>query len=46
MSWVLEPKNVTVIANKGLSLECKANGLPKPSIKWISAKGLNNILRN
>jgi hypothetical protein len=40
LSWISEPNDVTVNANQGLKIECKANGLPKPTIKWISSKGL------
>jgi hypothetical protein len=37
--WVKEPKDLRVKAGDDLSLECRAEGLPKPSVKWISSKG-------
>jgi len=40
LSWISEPKDVTFNTDRDLKIECKANGLPKPTIKWISSKGL------
>jgi hypothetical protein len=39
--WIKEPNDLTINAEKELRIECKANGLPKPTIKWISSKGLH-----
>jgi hypothetical protein len=46
LSWISEPNDVTVNANQGLKIECKANGLPKPTIKWISSKGFVLIIKS
>jgi len=46
LSWISEPNDVTVNANQGLKIECKANGLPKPTIKWISSKGLILVIKS
>ncbi len=44
LSWALEPNDVTVNADKDLKLECRANGMPKPTVKWISSKGFIFII--
>jgi hypothetical protein len=46
LSWISEPNDVTVNADQGLKIECKANGLPKPTIKWISSKGFILIIKS
>lgn len=38
--WVLEPNDIRVHAGTDALLECKADGVPKPKIKWITSKGL------
>jgi len=43
LSWAIEPKDVTVNADKDMKVECRANGLPKPNIKWISSKGYSSF---
>ncbi len=45
-SWVIEPKDIRAKAGNDLTLECFADGLPKPTIKWISSEGLNCFLSN
>jgi hypothetical protein len=37
---VKEPNDIRVNAGDDVSVECIADGLPKPTIKWISSKGL------
>jgi len=37
--WTKEPNDMRVNAGEDLTIECKADGLPKPTIKWISSKG-------
>jgi hypothetical protein len=37
--WVIEPKDIRITAGNELSLECRADGEPKPVIKWIDSKG-------
>ncbi len=44
-SWVIEPKDIRAKAGNDLTLECFADGLPKPTIKWISSEGLNYFCR-
>jgi hypothetical protein len=39
-NWVKEPNDIRVNAGDDVSVECIADGLPKPIIKWISSKGL------
>jgi hypothetical protein len=43
-NWVKEPNDIRVNAGDDVSVECIADGLPKPTIKWISSKGLIFIL--
>jgi hypothetical protein len=37
---VKEPNDIRVNAGDDVSVECIADGLPKPTIIWISSKGL------
>jgi hypothetical protein len=39
--WVKEPIDVRVNSGDDMIIECIADGLPKPSIKWISSQGLD-----
>ncbi len=39
-NWVKEPNDIRVNAGDDVSVECIADGLPKPTIKQISFKGL------
>lgn len=39
-SWIVEPKDVHTNKNEGGKVECKADGSPKPTIKWITSKGV------
>ncbi len=34
-----EPNDIRVNAGDDVSVECIADGLPKPTIKWTSSKG-------
>ncbi len=43
-NWVKEPNDIRVNTGDDVSVECIADGLPKPTIKWISSKGLIFIL--
>jgi len=36
---VKEPNDIRVNAGDDVIIECIADGLPKPTIKWISSKG-------
>jgi len=38
-NWVKEPNDIRVNAGDDVIIECIADGLPKPTIKWISSKG-------
>ncbi len=40
-----EPKDVTINSND-VYIECKADGEPKPSIKWISSEGLELVFHS
>ncbi|KAJ6222590.1 hypothetical protein RDWZM_001135, partial [Blomia tropicalis] len=35
-SWIKEPKDVNLRIGEDYSVECLADGLPKPAIKWIT----------
>ena len=39
-TWIVEPKDVHTNGKESFRLECKADGSPKPTIKWITSKGL------
>ncbi|KAF7493498.1 Down syndrome cell adhesion molecule -like protein [Sarcoptes scabiei] len=39
-SWLVEPKDVHTNGKERYRLECKADGSPKPTIKWITSKGI------
>jgi hypothetical protein len=41
--WIKEPKDIRVKAGYNIKLECSADGLPKPNIKWITSKGIPNF---
>nr|XP_046910785.1 Down syndrome cell adhesion molecule homolog isoform X4 [Dermatophagoides farinae] len=38
-SWIKEPKDVNLRMGEEYSVECLADGLPKPKIKWITPSG-------
>lgn len=38
-SWIKEPKDVNLRMGEEYSVECVADGLPKPNVKWISPSG-------
>ncbi len=40
--WIREPKDIRVNAGEDITLECSADGLPKPRVKWITSKGIRN----
>ena len=43
-SWISEHKDNRILVNSdNVSLECKADGIPKPNIKWRDSKGLNKF---
>ena len=35
--WTIEPKNVQVILGKSITINCQAEGYPKPKITWKKA---------
>ena len=35
--WTIEPKNVQVILGKSITINCQAEGYPKPKIVWKKA---------
>jgi len=37
--WFKEPNDMRVSAGDEVSLECRADGEPKPIVKWIDSKG-------
>jgi len=39
--WIKEPIDVRVNSGDDMMIECLADGLPKPTIKWISSKGFD-----
>ncbi len=38
--WLKEPKDIRAKKGDNIAVECKADGEPKPSTKWIDIKGL------
>lgn len=38
-SWIKEPKDVNIRAGEEYSVECLADGLPKPKITWNTPSG-------
>jgi len=36
---VIEPKDMRLIAGNNISIECRADGEPKPKISWIDFEG-------
>ena len=42
--WIIEPKNVQVILSKSITINCQAEGYPKPKITW--KKAITSILSN
>ncbi|XP_075676407.1 cell adhesion molecule Dscam1-like isoform X2 [Dermatophagoides pteronyssinus] len=38
-SWIKEPKDVNLRMGEEYSVECLADGLPKPKIKWLTPSG-------
>ena len=39
-TWLKEPQDIRVKAGDDVVVECIADGLPKPTVKWISSKGM------
>lgn len=37
--WRLEPNDVAVAAGQDVTLQCQADGYPKPTITWKKAVG-------
>lgn len=49
--WVKEPKDVETVAGKLVVIDCQAEGLPEPQIRWkrmqiIENKFNNNLIEN
>ncbi len=36
-----EPEDIRVNTEDDIAVECSADGLPKPTIRWISSKGFS-----
>ncbi|KAH9528840.1 hypothetical protein DERF_002756 [Dermatophagoides farinae] len=39
-TWIVEPKDTHTNGKENVRMECKADGSPKPTIKWITSKGI------
>jgi hypothetical protein len=37
--WLIEPKDMTINADNDITIECKADGEPKPKISWVHSNG-------
>jgi hypothetical protein len=44
LTWIREPKDIRAKAGDNLKLECVADGLPKPKVKWITPNGIPSSL--
>lgn len=42
--WIFEPKNAQVILSKSITINCQAEGFPKPKIVW--KKAIANSITN
>lgn len=42
--WRLEPNDVAIAAGQDVTLQCQADGYPKPIITWKKAVGKFNIM--
>ncbi|XP_067140010.1 cell adhesion molecule Dscam2-like isoform X1 [Centruroides vittatus] len=40
-SWLRQPYDISIMAEKSVVLHCEANGYPTPTIKWRRTKGFN-----
>ena len=38
--WIKDIKDIKIKSGDNIEIECKADGEPKPVIKWIDSKGL------
>ncbi|XP_023220992.1 Down syndrome cell adhesion molecule-like protein Dscam2 isoform X2 [Centruroides sculpturatus] len=38
--WLIEPENASVILGQSITLDCKAEGLPPPTIVWKKSQGI------
>ena len=41
---MIEPKDMRLIAGNNISIECKADGEPKPKITWIDFEGRLHLM--
>lgn len=37
--WIVEPRDVTVLAGQPLMVHCQADGYPKPNVTWSRTFG-------
>ncbi len=44
--WVKEPKDVETVAGKLVVIDCQAEGLPEPQIRWKRMEMIENKLNN
>jgi hypothetical protein len=41
VSWLKEPKDVRYNVGDDFTLECTADGIPKPNVMWITSRGFD-----
>ncbi len=44
--WLIEPKDLRIKSGNNIAIDCKADGEPKPIIKWIDMKGVKTRLKS
>lgn len=37
--WLIEPKDIQTSEGQAVVINCKADGLPKPTMKWFKTSG-------
>lgn len=42
--WLLEPKDIATVAGRPARIDCQADGVPQPHVRWKMATGTWNIL--
>lgn len=41
--WLLEPKDIATVAGRPARIDCQADGVPQPHVRWKMATGKCNV---